>query len=118
MDEIPNYGLIHYQGFFNCNNILLTNPQVLSEVLVKRPYNFEKPAGEHAFMQCILRYGLVTLEGDVHKFQCRWLLPMFNFKNIKVLYPTFWKKATQLVEEIDKDVVQNPDSNHTTDMNA
>lgn len=89
MDEIPNDGLIRYRGFFNRNNILLTSPQALSEVLVKRPYDFEKPAGDRAFMQRILGHGLVTSEGDVHKFQRKRLLPMFNFKNIKALYPTF-----------------------------
>lgn len=80
MDEIPNDGLIRYRGFFNRNSILLTSPQALSEVPVKRPYDFEKPAGDRAFMQRILGHGLVTSEGDVHKFQRKRLLPMFNFK--------------------------------------
>lgn len=64
---------------------------------MKRPVDFEKPAGDRAFMQRILGNGLVTSEGDIHKFQRKRLLPMFNFRNVKALYPTFWKKASRLV---------------------
>ncbi|KAJ5756253.1 hypothetical protein N7533_005796 [Penicillium manginii] len=115
MDEIPNDGLIRYRGFFNRNNILLTSPKALSEVLAKRPYDFEKPPGDRAFMRRVLGDGLVTSEGDIHKFQRKRLLPMFNFRNIKALYPVFLKKSARLVQEIEK---SDPAMDSVIDINS
>jgi hypothetical protein len=33
--SIPNSGLIYFQGFWGADNLLLTNPEALAEVLVR-----------------------------------------------------------------------------------
>lgn len=52
----------------------------------------------------ILGAGLILVEGDVHKFQRKNVLPSFQLKHIKELYPVFWGKSRGLVEGIEKEL--------------
>lgn len=61
----------------------------------------------------ILGDGLILVEGDVHKFQRKNVLPAFQLKSLKELYPVFWGKARGLVEGIEGDI--NYLSNEKTD---
>lgn len=97
----------------------MVSAEALSEVLVKRPYDFVKNDGARDFMSAILGKGLVTVEGDVHKFQRKRLLPSFGFRSIKELYPLFWKKSAQLVQCMEADLFQTSEkgAEAITDMN-
>lgn len=70
-------------------------------------------------MSAVLGKGLVTVEGDVHKFQRKRLLPSFGFRSIKELYPLFWKKSAQLVQCMEADLFQTSEkgAEAITDMN-
>ena len=67
-------------------------------------YDFEKPSGVRKFLVMILGNGLIISEGSLHKFQRKHLLPAFQVKHIRELYPVFWEKSRQLVEAIAADI--------------
>lgn len=93
MNEIPNNGLIRIKGLLHRDWLLLTDPASLSEVLVHKAYDFEKPSFIRQFLRIVLGDGLIVVEGDEHKFQRKHASPAFSFRHIKDLYPLFWLKA-------------------------
>lgn len=96
ISEIPNDGLIYFRGFFHQDRLLVTDLKILGELLVTRSYDFEKPKPLRDFLRFILGDGLIIVEGDVHKFQRKNIMPAFTFRAIKDLYPIFWEKSSQL----------------------
>lgn len=110
MVDIPNDGLIYWRGLFNADRLLVTDPKALAEILVTRTYDFEKPEPLRNFLRRILGDGLIIVEGDVHKFQRKNLMPVFSFRHIKELYPIFWDKATTLAQSVGQQVVENPEA--------
>ncbi|KAK2590019.1 hypothetical protein QQS21_012297 [Conoideocrella luteorostrata] len=97
METIPNDGLIRVRWAFNREMLLVTTPQVLSEVLVAKSYEFEKPQFLRDTLGPIIGHGLVLAEGDAHRVQRRNLMPAFAFRHIKDLYPLFWRKSREVV---------------------
>lgn len=106
MKEIPNDGLIHFRGFFHQDRLLVTDLKILGELLVTRSYDFEKPKPLRDFLRFILGDGLIIVEGDVHKFQRKNIMPAFTFRAIKDLYPIFWDKSTQLTQGVHQQLAQ------------
>jgi cytochrome P450 len=80
----------------------------LSEVLVHKSYEFEKPSQLRRFLGLILGKGLILVEGDEHKFQRKHLTPAFSFRHIKDLYPIFWSKANTLRRCVTASIHENP----------
>ena len=95
---IPNEGLIRVAGLLGKYNFIPTTPRVLSELLVTKSYDFQKPPEGRDVLRVLLGDGLVVSEGDVHKFQRKNLNPMFSFRHIKDLYPLMWSKSVELVD--------------------
>lgn len=91
-------------AFPSTGALLLTTPEVLAEVLVHRSYDWEKPRGARDILSRPLGHGLVIVEGDVHKFQRKHLMPSFGFRNIKQLYPMMWKKSLILMDHLNQEV--------------
>lgn len=89
----------------------MRSPVALSEIFVKKSYDFEKPPGSRAFLAWIVGWGLLTAEGDQHKRQRRDLMPAFSFRHIKDLYPLFWSKSCETVDAMAAEVKQNADAN-------
>lgn len=77
--------------------LLVTSPQALSEILVSKNYEFEKPQFLRDTLGPVIGHGLVLAEGDAHKIQRRNLMPAFAFRHIKDLYPLFWQKSREVV---------------------
>lgn len=96
MNEIPNDGIIRLQGLMNRDWLLLTDPASLSEVLVHKAYDYEKPSFIRQFLRIVLGDGLIVVEGDEHKFQRKHASPAFSFRHIKDLYPLFWSKSLEM----------------------
>ncbi|KAH8807122.1 cytochrome P450 monooxygenase [Xylogone sp. PMI_703] len=105
--DVPNNGIIHFKGFFNSDNLFLTSPRTLADVLVAKTYHFEKPEKSRGFLRRVLGDGLVVVEGDLHKHQRKHILPSFSFRHIKELYPAFWRKSLSLIEYISAEVLEN-----------
>lgn len=96
MTTVPNDGLIRYSLWFQ-EQILLTTPAALSEVLVTKSYDFVKSPSLRNFLHPILGIGLLLAEGDRHKTQRKELMPVFSLRHTKSLYPMFWQKAGEMV---------------------
>ncbi|ERF74949.1 hypothetical protein EPUS_05157 [Endocarpon pusillum Z07020] len=106
INEVPNNGLIRYTHMFNTERLLITSPKALGEVLTTKSYNFIKPKQLLIGLGRILGVSILLAEGDEHKTQRKNLMPAFNFRHIKDLYPVFWSKSREFVEalqtELDK----------------
>ncbi|KAL4901764.1 cytochrome P450 [Aspergillus multicolor] len=110
MDETPNTGLLHLHGLLGSEQLLLTNPTSLNEALIQKPYGFEWPPGDSAFLRRILGHGLITAEGAAHKAQRKQMAQSFGVKHIRSLYPLFWEKSTLMVQAIASEMKQNSSS--------
>lgn len=99
-EQIPNDGIIRYLDMFNAEILVPVSPKVLAEVLVQRPYEFIKPPGLVTGLGKILGVGVFLAEGEEHKKQRKDLLPAFAFRHIKELYPIFWMKSGELVQQL------------------
>jgi cytochrome P450 len=100
INEIPNNGLIRYKHLFNRDRVLVTSPKGLAEVLTTKSYDFVKPDFMRIGIGQILGVGVLLAEGDEHKMQRKGLMPAFNFRHIKELYPIFWSKSVEMVQGI------------------
>ncbi|ORY66350.1 cytochrome P450 97B3 [Pseudomassariella vexata] len=105
--NVPNEGLIRYTSLFNMERLLITSPKALSEVLVTRNYDFEKPSQFRNSIGRILGIGILLAEGEQHRLQRRNLMPAFAFRHIKDLYPVFWKKSREGVEAMTEEITKN-----------
>jgi cytochrome P450 len=104
LKEVPNDGVIRYLDIFNSERILPVTPAALSDVLVTRNYDFEKPAPLRKGISRILGLGLFLAEGEEHKRQRKTMMPAFNFRHVKNLYSTFWVMSRSFVNEINKHI--------------
>ena len=109
-NEIPNDGLIHYLHMFNKPRVLVTNSKALAEVLVTKSYDFVKPNLIRAGIGKILGIGILFAEGDEHKAQRKNLMPAFNFRHVKQLYPIFWSKSREMVHAIQAEMKASSES--------
>ncbi|OCK81417.1 cytochrome P450 [Lepidopterella palustris CBS 459.81] len=100
VNEVPNDGVIMYPCFLNWQRILVVKPQALAEVMLSRAYDYVKPPHIKTGVGAIFGSGLVFIEGEYHKMQRKHLMPSFAFRRIKDLYPTFWGKSMELVDEL------------------
>ncbi|KAK2627500.1 hypothetical protein QTJ16_003466 [Diplocarpon rosae] len=116
--EIPNDGLIRFPGLFGSDNLLLTGPSSLGEVLVHKSYDFEKPKELRKFLRIILGDGLIIVEGDEHKFQRKHVAPAFSFRHVKDLIPVFWKKAWEMTDRIKAEICDNPESAQSSEKRS
>jgi cytochrome P450 len=112
---------------FNMERLLITSPKALGEVLTTKSYNFVKPAPMRFGLGRILGVGVLLAEGDEHRVcqirlhfdgadaylqtQRRNLMPAFNFRHIKDLYPTFWSKSRELVQSLKSELEKKAPEN-------
>jgi cytochrome P450 len=102
--EINNEGFIRYYGILNVQKVLVTDPNIVHEILVKRPYSFIKPPPISKIIRSLLGNGIVVTEGDAHQNQKRALQPAFKTRNIKDFYPVFRRKTAELVIALSEDI--------------
>ncbi|KAE8415392.1 cytochrome P450 [Aspergillus pseudocaelatus] len=108
MKTVPNEGLIHFRDIVNRSYLLATNHQALLDIMSTNTYDFEKPWRARDFLARIIGFGLILSEGSAHKKQRRALTPSFNVKNIRALYSLMWEKTGLLMDELEKEIKQNP----------
>ena len=66
--DIPNDGLIRFYLAGNLERMIATNPKVLSELLVQKVYDFEKPKIVRQSLGRITgEHGVLLVEGAEHK---------------------------------------------------
>ncbi|KAI0547059.1 cytochrome P450 [Xylaria curta] len=98
MDQYPDDGLLLVDSVRD--QLVITKPGLLADLFVNRPYDFIKPPGAASFLKEILGLGLVTAEGEQHKFLRKNSLPAFGFRHIKDLYPMMWRKSYRFTESL------------------
>lgn len=90
--ETPNDGLLALREPTRIR-LLVTQPQVLAELLVHRAQDFEKPENMRVLLRNLLGDGLLMAEGDKHKFMRKHINPEPNFRRTKDLHPMMWKNC-------------------------
>ncbi|ROW05696.1 hypothetical protein VMCG_05167 [Cytospora schulzeri] len=96
VNDTPNQGLLLLNGLMVPDRLLITRTPLLAELLVRRPYDFEKPDVMYHF----LGDGLIIAEGDQHKMLRRKSLSAFSHRHVQGLYPMLWKKALGFCDEL------------------
>ncbi|KAJ5090037.1 Cytochrome monooxygenase FUM15 [Penicillium argentinense] len=107
---MPNDGLLRYYIVGNMERVILTSPKALSELLVTKAYDFEKPETLRQSLRRIVGDGVLLTEGDEHKIQRKNLMPAFAYRHIKDLYPVFWAKSVEMVKLIEKELPARKDN--------
>ncbi|PLN81741.1 putative cytochrome P450 monooxygenase [Aspergillus taichungensis] len=107
--ELPNNGLLRIYMPAGMERLTVTNAKALSEMLVQRVYDFQKPElSRMSLARAAGDTGLLLLEGDEHKRQRRNLMPAFSYRHIKDLYPIFWSKSIEMVNLMKEDLQKRP----------
>ncbi|KAK0112065.1 hypothetical protein ONS96_001326 [Cadophora gregata f. sp. sojae] len=88
--------------------VAVTTPRGAAEFLQVKADQYVKNPKIKRIMENILGNGLVVSEGMDHKYQRKHLLPAFNVKAIKSVYPLFWTKASEMVTLIKREVETGP----------
>lgn len=106
LDTVPNTGLVYFRTLFHGHpNLLVTSTKGLSEVLVTKAYDFEKPPLDRKLLTRTVGHGLITVEGAAHKQQRKAVTPAFSGKHVNDLVPVFWSRAqafaTVIAEHLD-----------------
>lgn len=116
---IPNNGLIRFQGFMDAEHLLLTNPEALSDVLVKRSYEFSKPPGaKKLFNQFLGDEVLFVANGEKHRVDKRVMQPPFNLRKTQGLYPMFWSRGLAMNDLIKNSRERNAQGDLVMDVDA
>ena len=89
---------------FNQEVVFITNPAAHRDVLTTKCYDFEKPVRVSRVLARHLGLGLLFSAADMHKFQRHTMMPAFQFRHIKDLYPVFWTMSKEAVAAITAEV--------------
>ncbi|KAI5923514.1 cytochrome P450 [Camillea tinctor] len=105
---VPNDGLVTFG-----DNLLVTKPSALADLLVHHSYDFTKPEGMRKFIRYLTgEEGIIALEGEPHKALRSILQPTFSYRRIKDLYPVMWDRSVKLAKLVEADIrAQNPGAN-------
>lgn len=105
VNELSGADVIRFQDLFQTEKLLPVSPKALTDVLTTKCYDFEKPRYfKTGTTVAVLGNGLLFAEGGVHKMQRKQLNPAFSFRNIKNLYPKYWRGSMGLVNHIERQV--------------
>ncbi|CAG8788242.1 8522_t:CDS:2, partial [Racocetra fulgida] len=80
-------GLARFHIIFSKPFLLISDPKLVQQVLLNRPYDFSKFFPNKT--KELFGEGIFIAEGDSHKRQRRIMNPSFTFANIKEMVPTF-----------------------------
>ncbi|KAI1379648.1 cytochrome P450 [Hypoxylon crocopeplum] len=105
IQDVPNDGIVALREVTE-SRLLITGPSVLADLLVHRSYDFEKPQNMRKFLSSIIGKGLVTTEGEDHKFLKRNSLNAFSFRRVKDLYPMIWRNSLAFTKALEENVRQ------------
>ncbi|XP_074643377.1 uncharacterized protein LOC141900394 isoform X2 [Tubulanus polymorphus] len=95
---MKRYGVIfRYYFFRGMPRVLVSDPDIMKYIMVTNQKNFEKST-EIGLLSFVLRNGLVTSNGDVHRQHRKLANPAFTIKSIKKMMPIFKKKSVELVD--------------------
>ncbi|KAI8369593.1 cytochrome P450 [Radiomyces spectabilis] len=91
------YGdIVAYHGLWNSPHVLITDPEILKDVLTVRHYDFIKPPDTTAFLVRFIGNGILAAEGEAHRHQRKMLNPAFSVQTLRDMVPLMSVPAGQL----------------------
>ncbi|KAI9487912.1 cytochrome P450 [Zychaea mexicana] len=94
------YGDIsRHHGAWNRPVILVSDPDLLKQVLMTEVYDFTKAPDDAKYITRILGSGLLVSEGDIHKRHRKMLNPAFSIQAVRELTPILFVPPVQLCEK-------------------
>ncbi|CAO3696204.1 unnamed protein product [Umbelopsis ramanniana] len=99
LDWTEQYGgIIRYYGLFNIPRVMVSDPELLKQILVTHQYDFVKPKELAEFIGRILGVGLLVAEGAEHRHQRKMLNPVFSVNAIRGMVPDMFVPGKRLVD--------------------
>ncbi|KAI9493584.1 cytochrome P450 [Zychaea mexicana] len=92
-------GIVCYHGPWNRPRIMVTDPDMLKQILMTQVYDFTKTPEGSEFLGRILGHGLLVSEGDLHRRHRKMLNPAFSLQAIRELTPILFVPPVQLYEK-------------------
>jgi len=96
-DCYREYGDVVGFRFFHVPCCLISDPEIIRDVLVSPPEKFHKSA-DYAQMKFFLGKGLLTTEGEEWRTQREIMQPAFHYDRIRRYMPVMVRRARRLVE--------------------
>ncbi|KAI8063327.1 cytochrome P450 [Gongronella butleri] len=82
------YGpIVSYKGPWYTNRVLVTDANLVKQVLTTNSYDYIKPEQTTDFLRRILGNGVLVAEGDAHKLQRKMLNPAFSLAALRGMVP-------------------------------
>ncbi|KAI8340507.1 cytochrome P450 [Chlamydoabsidia padenii] len=100
-------GIVSYKGPWYGNRVLVTDAELVKQVLTTKSYDYMKPPDSARFLKRVLGDGLLVSEGETHRQQRKMLNPAFTVQAIRGMVPLMAVPGVQLrnkwVEIIEQD---------------
>ncbi|KAJ6561566.1 cytochrome P450 monooxygenase [Mycena vulgaris] len=101
-------GVVKIKGLLNQPSLLVSDPVALHHILVKEPTVFEEWAAFTITNSLLFGEGLIATIGEQHRKQRKMLNPVFSWKNIRGMAPTFFAIAKELEQLIQTQIADGP----------
>ncbi|RIB21091.1 cytochrome P450 [Gigaspora rosea] len=89
-------GIVRYHDLFNKPYLLISDPKIVQQVLINRPYDHPKYFPNREMAKEFIGEGILLAQGDSHKRQRKMMNPSFAFSNVKEMVPTFVQAGHKL----------------------
>ncbi|KAF9993964.1 hypothetical protein BGZ79_001314, partial [Entomortierella chlamydospora] len=121
LEWVEKYGgIISYVGLFNSRRVFVADPKAIQHVFNTHSYNYPKSPRTVRLLSEILGFGVLLVEGDVHKKQRKMLNPAFSVKHIKEMVPLMCDPAELManiwLERVDQSEGKSVEFDITTDL--
>lgn len=100
-ETVPNDGMIRYFGLLNGERVLLTTTDGTRVVHSGDTKTYSRPPAAKAILCRLTGGGIFAAEGSEHASQRKEMQPGFKHRQLKDMYPTFWKKTVELLDSLD-----------------
>ncbi|KAJ6561525.1 cytochrome P450 [Mycena vulgaris] len=101
-------GVVKIKGLLNQPSLLVSDPVALHHILVKEPAVFEQWAAVTITNSLLFGEGLIATVGEQHQKQRKMLNPVFSWKHIRGMAPTFFAIAKELEQSIQTQIANGP----------
>ncbi|KAF9359184.1 hypothetical protein BGX26_012959 [Mortierella sp. AD094] len=113
-------GIISYCGLGNSRRVFVADPKAIQHVFNTHSYNYPKTPRTVRLLSQVIGYGVLLVEGDVHKKQRKMLNPAFSIKHIKEMVPLMSipseLMAKMWLERVDQSNEKGVEFDITTDL--
>ncbi|CAO3631482.1 unnamed protein product [Cunninghamella blakesleeana] len=93
------YGRVfRYFAGGNHPRILITDPELVKQVLTTDEFEFIKPPETKQFLSLFLGEGILVTEGSIHRYQRKMLNPAFSISALREMVPSMIIPTKQLIQ--------------------